>query len=221
MNTIPKELSAIPGVIGVYVFHANDGISASEVPPIFSENELTEIARMLVKIHSTGTANMTDLIETTIVYEETVFIIRAAANNIFLIVMFEPSMSQDLLTMSLNMAMNDLKKFAKQGQGGIAAAAMDEAVADLADQEQLSAEDLLNRNSGPLSKALNGIRNALVKSIGPIGKIVFADAVYAWLHQNQPSYTSLPALIDLLVVEIKEPARIDAFRKMVAPFISN
>ena len=221
MDTIPKELAAIPGVIGAYVFHTDDGISVSEVPPIFSENELTDIARMLAKIHATGTANVPDLIETTIVYEETVFIIRASANSTFLIVMFEPSMSLDLLTMSLNMAMDDLCKLAKQEQEIIEAAAIEEETAELPARDQLSADDLLNRSTGPLSKALNGMRSALVKNIGPIGKIVFADAIYAWLNENQPSYSTLPALVDIIALEIKDPARIESFKKVVSPFITN
>jgi hypothetical protein len=221
MNTIPKELSAIPGVIGVYVFHTNDGISASEVPPIFSENELTDIARMLVKIYDTGTANMTDLSEITIVYEETIFIIRSSANNVFLIVMFEPSMSLDLLTMSLNMALNDLKKLEKQEQHIIDTAEPEEETEEITSRDQLSAEELLNRSTGPLSKALNGMRSALVKIIGPIGKIVFADSVYSWLNENEPSYSSLSALIDIIALEIKDQARIDAFRKAAASFITN
>lgn len=217
MQTVLKEITTTPGVIGVFLFNSNEGITLNSMPDFFSANELAEIGRVLVKIHATGCLNIDDVHETTVTYEEAVFIVRAAANNIFLIVMFEPSLSQDLLTMSLNMAMQDLKKIA--GDQHETKVTTDEiSPVPVPDKSnRIMAEELLVKGSGPLREKLVKMEAGLIKVMGPMAKIVFVDSLYQWLNSSQPSTTTLPDLAAIVGAELNEPEKAAAYKTLVAP----
>ncbi len=224
MQTIINDLTTVPGVIGLYLFNSAEGVAVNSMPPLFSDNELSQIGRIMAKIHTTCCQNVAEVEETAITYEEAEFIVRSAADNIFLIVMFEPSMAQDLLTMSLNMAIDDLRKIIQEQELGpelpIAAEIQDEA-APLEKGARISAEELLAKGSGPLREKLLQMKNELIKVMGPMAKIVFVDAVYVWMNNGSPSMAALPDLADILGKELGDPAKAIEYKKMVAPYIKS
>lgn len=224
MQTIINDLITVPGVIGLYLFNSTEGVTANSMPPLFSDNELAQIGRVMAKIHTTCCQNVAGVEETAITYEEAEFIVRSAVDNIFLIVMFEPSMAQDLLTMSLNMAIDDLRKIIREQELApelpIAAAMQDE-TAPPEKEARLSAEELLARGSGPLREKLLMMKSELIKVMGPMAKIVFVDALYLWMSNGSPSMAALPSLADILGKELGDPAKAIEYKKLVAPYIKS
>ncbi|WP_022665837.1 DUF4388 domain-containing protein [Desulfospira joergensenii] len=75
-------------------------------------------------------------------------------------------------------------------------------------------EEMLSR--GPLSERLQEMQAALYKTAGPMAKILFRDAVREWIRVEDPSESSLPALIEIVVRGINDPDKKQIYMKMIS-----
>jgi len=211
MNKVLEEIKSIPGIIGGYIFNSQKGITAGNLPMIFKEDRLQRIAGMLIKMYSNGRSNFQDILEISIYYDESVLIIREIDASTYLIILCDPSINENLLTMSLNLVIDDLKK-QEEPQEKIS-------MPDNSQKNEINRERLLNE--GPMSKNLKGMQTALAKIVGPMAKIIFIDALNEWGKTEQPSFSSITSLLKILDMEIGDPEKISYYRELIKPYMPN
>ncbi len=199
MNRAIKQLRKVPGVIGGFVFNAQKGIVANSLPPTFRNIRLLEIGMNLSTMYGAATENIVDVYEISMAYENTDIIVRKVTEPIFLILICDPSIEFKYLNPTLKIAVDAIEKRARE------------------DFREVSVEEVLE--SGPMSYALNGMKTSLATVLGPFSKIIFMDAMNEWLNENQPSFTTLSKLIDILVREIKDPEKVRQFIELIIPYV--
>jgi hypothetical protein len=74
---------------------------------------------------------------------------------------------------------------------------------------------------GALAPSLQGMQMALAKFMGPMAQIIFLECVEKWMGNHpQPVKSSLPYLVDIVVEEIGDPAKMAEYRQRVSTFLS-
>jgi len=68
---------------------------------------------------------------------------------------------------------------------------------------------------GPLAAPLQTMQELLGKVLGPMAKIIFADALAEWLQKHKPAPGTLPQLAEILGREIGDPQRARAYKQLL------
>ncbi len=216
MNTVLDEIKTIPGIIGGFVFGVTHGIQMNNLPPVFKETNLNKIGKVLDKIYRSSKAGSPDITELSLYYEESTIIVRPLGKTAYLIIMSEPSLNQNLITMSMNMVADEI---IQMGETLDSAAENLDSNTQTQSGKEISAEEIINNS--PLSEQLCGMQTSLLKIIGPMAKIIFKDAINAWIGSNNPSESSLPRLVEILLNEINNSEREEKYLKMIAPYVGD
>lgn len=211
MEQILEELSTVPGVNGAFVFHAMDGIVARSLPAVFKDQNLIQIGKSLAKIHFAGTMSVKALSEVTLFYEESIVIVRQLIENCFLVVLFDPSHSFNLLTMSLNLIQNDLSDTIMRQKAANDAVKNNSAHMP---EDSYTVEELLH--SSPMAATLQEMRLALARVMGPISKVIFTNALNEWAVNGRPGIASISALVAILEKEIDDPELFGQYQARIA-----
>lgn len=218
MQQALNDLKAIPGVVGAAIFHAQQGVLANNLPSIFKQEKLAGIGKLLNKIFSAGRLSFTDLGETSICYEEATLITREIADGRYIMVICDPAANMNLLSMSLKMALEELRSpSASQPAAEVtaAAAAPAQQPAPVTAQPAPAIDPDALLNSGPLSEPLKVMLQELANVIGPMAEILFQDALSEWCETFQVSTTTLPHLIDLVCRDIGDSQKAKQYRDSV------
>ena len=216
MNTVLDEIKTIPGIIGGFVFGVTHGIQMNNLPPVFKETNLNKIGKVLDKIYRSSKAGSPDITELSLYYEESTIIVRPLGKTAYLVIMSEPSLNQNLITMSMNMVADEI---IQMGETLDSAAENLDSNTQTQSGKEISAEEIINNS--PLSEQLCGMQTSLLKIIGPMAKIIFKDAINAWIGSNNPSESSLPRLVEILLNEINNSEREEKYLKMIAPYVGD
>lgn len=216
MNTVLDEIKTIPGIIGGFVFGVTHGIQMNNLPPVFKETNLNKIGKVLDKIYRSSKAGSPDITELSLYYEESTIIVRPLGKTAYLVIMSEPSLNQNLITMSMNMVADEI---IQMGETLDSAAENLDSNTQTQSVKEISAEEIINNS--PLSEQLCGMQTSLLKIIGPMAKIIFKDAINAWIGSNNPSESSLPRLVEILLNEINNSEREEKYLKMIAPYVGD
>lgn len=215
MQQALDDLKAIPGVVGAAIFQFPQGILANNLPSIFKPEKLAGIGKLLNKIFSAGRLSFNDLSETSLCYEEATLITREVTEGRYIIVICDPAANMNLLSMSLKMAMEELRltqaRPVAQPQPREAGAGASQETAQptlTTDPEQLLA-------SGPLAAPLKGLEQQLANVIGPMAEILFQEALSEWSQTFQQSMTTLPHLVDLICRDIGDIQKAKQYRELI------
>lgn len=217
MQQIIDDLKSIPGVVGAAIYRSKHGIIHNNLPSLFKQERLTEIAKLLVKINSAGRLNFPDLAEVLLNFEESVLVCRQYTNQDFLFAICDPGINLNLLSMSLNLA---IEQFADQP----AAATEPEtpATTGAAPSEAPAATDLDKLRSSPaLAQPLQVMQDLLTKVMGPMAVIVFEDALVLWSRNHPPAPASLPKLLEILCLEFGDEEKAQTYRELVHGQLAN
>lgn len=199
MQQMIDDLKSIPGVIGAFGYRTKQGILCNNLPSLFKQERLAEVAKNLAKIAAAGRLGFPDMAEVLINFEESVILCRPLGTGDLLITVCDPSINMNLLTLSLNLALEDFDSTAAEAPV---------AVAPRVDPAQL-------RESGPLAEPLQAMVQMLAKVMGPMAGIVFNEALESWAAEQPPTPARLPALLEALCREIDDPEKVERFRKLV------
>jgi len=219
MDQIFKELTSAPGVIGAFIYNRDSGIQEKNMPAVFKDGKLIRIAKSLIKIFSAGEKGFSDLAEVSLYYEESIVIIHEPVDRHYLIVFCDTKSKLNLLKRPINQIKDDLKQAIEtlpEIKKNKPVTAVKTSSVNLYNNK-FQAEVLLN--SSPMSKSLQVMRVSLVKVMGPVAKIIFIDALNNWMETDQPSFASIPSLIDILGNEINDTAKFKDYRGGIVPYI--
>jgi predicted regulator of Ras-like GTPase activity (Roadblock/LC7/MglB family) len=250
MQQLIDDLKSIPGVIGAYVYHPNGGLRANNLPPLFKNERITETAKSMVKITAAGRHNFHDLSDIFLSFEESSILCRQLAGSNFVIAVCDPDINFNVLSMSLNLVMEEVnsrivaQQFAMPEKPAATAPTAPEPKASAAQPDpvyqyrgtyytnpQPDEPPPVNAPAAPpagatpapalpMAPLLEGLAHVLTKFLGPMAKIVLDDAVENWSQGRTPSANELPALIDTLCREIDDPDKEKSFRQMVRTQLS-
>ncbi|MFW5936765.1 MAG: hypothetical protein ACOCS6_01785 [Desulfosalsimonas sp.] len=107
MEKVFTELTSVYGFIGICLYDAETGMTDKVMPEAYTENELAEIADMLIALYQSG-ADLGPLHDVT-VYEGTkLFLLRKITNHAFVCVLAEADTNLFLLRIALNLLSDDL-----------------------------------------------------------------------------------------------------------------
>lgn len=221
------DLKSVQGVTGAYILNSKGHILVNILPPIFKPPKLLNMGKSLVKIYAAARLNFPDVSEIIVTFEESILIFRVVVEKTFIIVVCEPSLNVNLITLSLNMIMEDLKQAVESLPTDSTATAptppQPAAAAPVPQEEpfkgkKASAKELVE--SGPLASDLQGIQTALAKVLGPMAKIILLESIEKWQGICLTSRETLPKLIDILTIEISGADKIALFKQLVTPIVS-
>lgn len=229
MEQILHDLKSVQGVTGAYVLNSKGQILVNTLPPIFKPPKLLNMGKSLIKIYAAGKLNFPDISEIFVTFEESILILRVVVEKTFIIVVCEPSLNVNLVTLSLNMIMEDLKQSIDSLPGDAAPlttssqpAAQSEPVPTPQEEppkgKKASAKELVE--AGPLATELQGIQTSLAKVLGPMAKIILLESIEKWQGICIPSRETLPKLVDILTLEISGADKIALFKQLVTPIVS-
>ncbi len=211
MNKLLDELKAVPGVVGGFVLHQREGILVNNLPSFFKESRLLEIGKKLQKIWSAGRMSFPDVSEASLFYEESVLILRAVGEQLFLVLVCEPSINTNMLSMSINLALEDLETL----EPPPAAAAFEESVAE----PLVAAADPGELLSGPLAEVLERLQGGLAGVMGPMAELIFEEALEQWCAAGRTTREELPALVEIITAEIGDEQKSERFAALARPHI--
>lgn len=214
MQQLIEDLKSIPGVIGAYVYHPEEGVRANNLPPLFKTERITETAKNLVKITAAGRHNFHDLSEIFLNFEESAILCRQLAGTNYVVTFCDPDINFNVLSMSLNLAMEEVNSRIVTRKFSAAEAAPPPPVhspgTSAAAPSKPPDPSTLN-----LDKTLEDLAQILTKFLGPMARIVFDDTLENWSKENPLSTETLPVLVDSLCQEIDEENKRKKFREMV------
>ncbi|MCP4720573.1 MAG: hypothetical protein GY860_14045 [Desulfobacteraceae bacterium] len=217
MNKVLNEIKSIPGIIGGFFFDSIQGIKTSSLPPVFKEENLNKIGTVLDKMYMMSNQGLKDISDLCLYYEESTIIMRRIGKTSSFIILCDPSLNQNLLTMSMNMLADEFKiigtKFENANEN------KEEIVEVSTPMENLSEEEVINNS--PVSGQLQGMQTALLKILGPMATIIFKEAVRDWIKSEAPSETSIPILLEILANEINDPEKEEKYLTLISPYIEN
>ena len=205
MNQMIDDLKEIPGVIGAYTWHTEAGPQDNNLPALFKAERLNAMAQILTKIHAAGRHNFADLGDTLICFEEASTLCRQLGPDNFLVMVCDASINMNLLTISLNLAVESY--FANTGAAQQAGPAGRQAPSP----EQLKSM----QSSGPLAKPLQIMSSELFSVMGPMASIVFEENLLDWATSDPPSVSRLTDLLESLCTETSDPDKARHYRQLV------
>lgn len=220
MNQVLNEFKTVQGVTGAYVFNVKGLVMANNLPALFKEAKLLNMGKMLSKIFSAGRLTFPDITEVFLSYEESIVVVREIVEKVYLIVLCEPSLNVNLVTLTMNLAMDDLRENIASAPAAPVrqpeappAVEKPSPVERTSGQKKGAAKEMLK--AGPLVPFLQAMLTALAKVMGPMARIILEESLEVWQAVCQPSYDTLPKLVDILTLEIKDPEKVSSFREMV------
>ncbi|MGW8192743.1 MAG: hypothetical protein ACWGOX_00620 [Desulforhopalus sp.] len=195
------DLQDLSGVLGACLFHGQKGVLESNLPSIFTAVKLANLGKLLMKLHSAGRMNFHDLTDLSLHYDESMILVREIDKDLIIFLLCDPDCNQNLLSMSLNLAQQDLKN-------------------------QLYAVSPAPREKTPsapsenVAAVLAAMKLHLPKIMGPMADIIFDETVETWQEQGNCTLSGIDSLVQLLAEEIGSAEKINRFKEMIAPALS-
>jgi len=209
MRQMIDELKAIPGVVGASIYRPSKGLLETNLPAIFKPERLSQVGKSLAKLYSAGRLSFADMTDVTLVYDESVVVVRELDRQQLLFAFCDPSFSQNLLSMSLNLLEEEFR--ARSSSDESASAAL-----DLASEETAKMAATAEPESS-FSTLLDRMRQRLGKVVGPMAGFIFNERVDAWQQQGAAEFSRIEELISALNCEIADVEKIERYRQLIEP----
>jgi len=206
MDNLLEELKAIPGVVGGYFVHQQKGVVASNMPAIFKQPKLLEISKELIKIHSAGRINFSDISETIINYEEMILIVKTVSAQLYLMFFCDSNVNTNMLAMSINLS---LESMAAEDL----TSSPDKPKEPALTVSQLTPAAVLE--SPQLGKPLQQMSDGLAQVMGPMAEVIFEESLQEWLDLGQSTVDKLPGLLKIIKEEIGDPKKSKEYQTLV------
>ncbi len=219
MSTVFQDFKSINGFIGGYVFKPKIGILARDMPAVYKDKKLSDLADVLIKTYKSGSLHFPNIIDVSICFQEAVIIIREAPNSVFIFILADPASNINLFNMTLSVLMEEVSELVEvPEQVEKAEKTEPDAITQPIKAGPLTAEELLRE--GPLSATLLAIQDALAMVMGPIARVIMIDALNEWLKTGPPSNGAIPLLANILCKEINDSQRAEDFKKRISTLVS-
>lgn len=237
MKNLLQEIKSLPSIIGSFIYVESEGVKHSNLPRVFMKESISQVGRSMNKLFAMNNVSGLSVNSTQIYFDESVAHACRIDDKAVLITICDPNANITLLNRTSNMLVNELKNaINKPKQGGTSAEILPDAILNESDLAQIDAalnpldatpqsdttsipdlEQLLS--DSPISDNLNGMQDALIKAIGPIGGIIMGDTLEKWGQNGACSKERLNELADLLCQEIDNAKLEKEFRTDIAKYL--
>jgi len=187
MDTLLKEITALPKVLGCFIYSSTKGVTSSNMPPIFADNTIKVTGTLLARSKQMAHMAKLNLEAIDIRYNESMIVARPLNPDTVLVTICEPGTNRSLLDMSINLVVNDIRALLSSGQQETAGPARPKPAAGTS-----------------LRPVIAKIKEALADSIGPIAAPVLDDCLKKWSSQGPQSKERLADLAWMLCQEIDD-----------------
>jgi hypothetical protein len=207
-------IASLPEVAGGFLFAPDKGLYSNQTIDIADTESLEQIGTKLSKIVTLLTVHFHDTKSIRVSFKDLVLYGTKIPNSHWLFLLHQPSLSPEMLKMTVHMALNiEAKPLEHPQPKDNNPSPIDLAQAnDTQDQEIMAT---LMASDSDLSVPLTKIKENLALHIGPISQIVFEDSIDVWAVNGSPSLDNLPDLIDILEKEIDNKDARNSLRNCV------
>ena len=202
MDAFLQEISALPKVLGCFLYSSKQGVTGSNLPPIFKKNTINVIGTLLARSKKMGHTAKLDLLAIDIRYNETVLVARPLNKDSVLVTICESGVNRTLMDMSLNMVIKDIKESLTSKKKKAAPPTKSKPQYDI-----------------QLKPILDQIKDSLADAIGPIAGPVLDDCYKKWSSQETPSKKRLPDLAMIICKEIDDKNLEKAFMDKIVDYL--
>jgi predicted regulator of Ras-like GTPase activity (Roadblock/LC7/MglB family) len=213
MEDVLKNIKAVPGVLGCMVCDDHGDLVSQLFPSLF-DKEMLSAAIATVYQNLPGLKDFTGGVKMIDLRFGSGRIVVKPLEGGCLVILCEGTVSLQSLIISMNIAVKQIEKALLVPHS--------DAQQNPVSQKQISvvqASPCELIEQGALSEYLQGMQITLAKYLGPMAKIIFLECVEKWLQSNKPVKAALPQLVDIVALEIGDPAKIADYRQKVATFI--
>jgi len=174
-----------------------------------------------VKMYSASRMSVEGVSEISLCYEEAVIVFRQIYDGYYLIVFSDPSANLNLMAMSLNLVMDELKLEIQKLEPVDEDDVSEEIVSSGSERENhgYKVDEVLS--SGPMAPTLQTMQKSLAKVVGPIAQVMFREALSDWINTVPPSRGTLSVLVEFIRTEIDNPNQFDDYRARIKSFIAD
>lgn len=204
------ELQSVPGVFGACLYHSQEGVLQANLPAVYTSEKMSEIGKILTRIHTAGQMNFSDLTDLSIRYDESTLLVRRLDEGVILYSILDPDCNQNLVTMSLNIIQQELK--GRDLVSELPPSASHETGAS-------APQAALGPAAADVAPILTEMKNLLPKVLGPMAMYIFDESVDTWKEQGGGAKDSIPALIQLLNQEIGDEEKVKVYRGLIDPIL--
>ncbi|MFO7559269.1 MAG: hypothetical protein R6X10_10605 [Desulfobacterales bacterium] len=221
MEKVLHELNTKQDIIGAYVFHADNGVLAKNMPDDFTDPGLTAIAETIVEIYASGLKRFQDASEVSLVYEQSIITICEIKDHVYLLVLSAANAKLSLLPMVLQPVMNELTSLLENNrrEDALQPGTSGNHLSSPSDSNNPAIVSERLMASGSMANILQELQISLTKIIGPIAGIIFMDSLKEWTATDHPDLSTIPNLLDILREEINDPEKFNSYRKEIMPHV--
>lgn len=214
MEEVLKQIKTVPGTLGCMVYDLHGHVVSQEFPGIFDKKVLSATVAIMSQnlpglMELTGGVKMVDFR-----FQRGRVVVKPVVGGC-LVILCDASVNLQLLLISLNLAL-------KQVETILAAATpvnQQAAVVPVPPSSTSTASPWELIEKGPMALSLQGMQTALTKFMGPMAQVIFLECVEKWQQNHQPVKAALPHLVDIVVEEIGDPAKMSDYRQRVSTFL--
>ncbi|GAB4175448.1 MAG: hypothetical protein Tsb0017_26810 [Geothermobacteraceae bacterium] len=204
MQNLVTEIKAIPGVIGACCHHSQQGLVANSLPGLFKPDKLAAMGKHMARLLAAGRLNFPDLNDMVLQYEETTIVGKSIDQNLVLAVLCDPGINMNLLTMSLNLAMENLSLDRQPP------------VSSTLPPPAGTGSQAASQPAMAITKEMEAMKTALSKVVGPMASIMFDDALREAADFGESGNTLLARLQAILTREIGDEEMAARYRQLVS-----
>jgi predicted regulator of Ras-like GTPase activity (Roadblock/LC7/MglB family) len=213
MNTISKEFSILPGVIGSCVLGQDNALHLSDLPVFFTTAMVTEacnsIGRMIQMAKVKGLEPQTMSIR----YDKFDIIAKPIDSNATLLIICEPGSNTALVSTTAQMLAPEIEKILVHAPPAQEAVGVSEPEPETANE---TSPDFIDNQT---SSALSQIKQALFDTVGPVADMVYEDCLERWTASSPANISRIFELVGCISSEIDNPDLFEEFKQEISALL--
>lgn len=222
MTQVLSDVKSVGGVVGCFAYDIKAGVIAAEVPALFKPAKLAEVGRALAKTMKAATMSLPDGADISFYFEEILIVARELKKGTVLVVLCDPGMNVNLLSMSLNLAMDELVEMA-QRLAQTPPQAAHPAPPDPPPARPATPPAATQKPKPAPEHALDAetqraLEAALAKVVGPMAAIIYRDSYETWTSSGNGG---AGGLVTVICREIGDEGKAAKFSALAANLIMN
>lgn len=218
MNTISKEFSILPGVIGSCVSGQDNALHLSDLPGFFTVAMVNEasnsIGRMIQMAKVKGLAPQT----MTIRYDKFDIIAKPIDPGATLLIICEPGSNTALVSTTAQMLAPEIEKvLAQEAPPAQKTGAVPKPVPE--PEPEIVSETAPDFIDNQTSNALSQIKQALMDTVGPVADMVYEDCLERWTASSPANISRIIELVGCISSEIDNPDLFEEFKQEISALL--
>ena len=213
--------ASLPEVNGAFLFTPQSGILAKQLNHLTSDFNPLAIGEKIANIAAIASEQLNDITQIEVNFDTMILSGRLLPNQIWLFLLHTPELSNGMIRMALQMALNNSSQESDddipvdQNETPVEAEIEEETTVEelpvTQDEESQVGIEALMAAGAPLARPLHILQEELANLIGPVAIPVFQELLNKWCQENTPGLNTLKHLISLIDSEIEDREDIITF----------